>query len=230
MPNNFPQTVTPLDILNNYFFSFYSSVFNSIITIFGAVVIFLLGWIIAWAIKEVVLFILSKLRLKDWLHKVGLGKYIEDFSWEDRLDQVLAEITFWTILVVFFMTSLDILGLQIISSFIRQVVNYLPRAISGGLILALGFIFGELVRKVLHGVLRGLDKRSANGVAIFVKWTIVVFAFLAAFNQWGIAPEVMNILAQGIVIFVAIAGGLAFGLGGQDVAREFLENIRNKFR
>lgn len=230
MSDNFSQKVNPLDVLNNYFFSFYSSFFNLIITIFSAVVIFLIGWIIAWAIKEVVSFVLARIKLKELFQSVGLGRYIEDFSWEERVNQILAEIAFWTVLIVFFMTSLEILGLQIINSFIRQVVNYLPRAISGGLVLALGFIFGDLVRKILYGILRGIDRKSANGVSVFVKWAIIVFAILTALNQWGIAPEIMTILAQGIVIFIAIAGGLAFGLGGQEIAREFLENVRDKFK
>jgi hypothetical protein len=221
---------TPLQVLNNYFLSLYSSIINAVLVLLAALVVFFFGWLVAVLVKWVLEFVLSKIQIKEWLNRAGLGKYVEDFTWEERLDKVLAEIGFWVVLVVFLMTSLDLLGLSTVSSFIRSVVNYIPKAVAGGLILLAGFLFGELTRKAVSGILRGLEKKSASGVGVFIKWEIVVFAFLAALNTWGVAVEIVNTLAMGVVLFVALAGGLAFGLGGQETAREVLENIKRHFR
>jgi hypothetical protein len=208
----------------------YSSIINAVLVLLAALVVFFFGWLVAVLVKWVLEFVLSKIQIKEWLNRAGLGKYVEDFTWEERLDKVLAEIGFWVVLVVFLMTSLDLLGLSTVSSFIRSVVNYIPKAVAGGLILLAGFLFGELTRKAVSGILRGLEKKSASGVGVFIKWAIVVFAFLAALNTWGVAVEIVNTLAMGVVLFVALAGGLAFGLGGQETAREVLENIKRHFR
>jgi hypothetical protein len=221
---------TPLQDLNNYFLSLYPSIINAVLVLLAALVIFFLGWLVAILVKWILEFVLSKIQIKEWLNRTSLGKYIEDFTWEERLDKVLAEIGFWVVLVLFLMTSLDLLGLSAVSSFIRSVVNYIPKAIAGGLILLAGFLFGELTRKAVSGIFRGLEKKSAAGVGIFIKWVIIVFAFLAALNTWGVAVEIVNTLAMGVVLFVALAGGLAFGLGGQEIARDILENIRRHFR
>lgn len=226
----YQQNLTPVDYLNNYFTSLYPSFINALLNLVAAVVIFLIGWLVAMLIKIVIEYILSKIQIKEWLNKAGLGKYIEDFTWEERLDKILAEIGFWIVLIVFLMTSFDILGLSIINSFIKDVVNYIPKAIAGGVILLAGFLLGELARKVIVGVLRGLERKSASGISVFIKWSIIIFAFLAALNQWGIAVEIINILAMGLVLFVALAGGLAFGLGGQEIAKEILENIKKHFK
>lgn len=230
MPTNYSQLVSPLEVLNNYFFSLYPLVVKGILTFFVALVVFFLGWIIAWIIREVFSLILSKIKIKNWLQKVGLGHYVENFSWEENFSRILSDIAFWLVLIIFLMTSLDILGLRIINSFIQSFVSYLPQVISGGLVLLLGFIFGELVRKFLFGIMRGLDKKSAKGVSLFVKWVIIVFAVLAAFSQWGVARDIVNTLAFGIVIFIALGGGLAFGLGGQDIAKEFLQSFKNNLK
>ena len=219
-----------MDYLNNYLSSLLPSFTNAFLNILAAVVVFLVGWLVAMVVRVLLEYVLSKIQIKEWLNKAGLGKYVEDFTWEERLDKVLAEIGFWVVLVIFLMTSFDILGLSVVNSFIRSVVNYIPKAIAGGLILLAGFLFGELTRKALVGVLRGLEKKSAAGISIFVKWAIIVFAFLAALNQWGIAVDIVNTLVMGVVLFVALAGGLAFGLGGQEIARDFLENIRRHFK
>jgi hypothetical protein len=225
-----PSGTTPLEVLNNYLLSLFPSIINYSLNILAALVVFFIGWIIAFFVKWVLEFVLSKIQIKEWFTRAGLGKYIEDFTWEERLDKVLAEIGFWIVLIIFLMTSLDLLGLSTVSSFVRNVVSYIPKAVAGGLILLAGFLFGELTRKAISGILRGLEKKSAAGIGVFIKWAIVVFAFLAALNTWGVAVEIVNTLAMGIVLFVALAAGLAFGLGGQEVAKDILENIRRHFR
>jgi len=223
-------SLTTGDVLYNYFLSLYPSIINAIFAVVAALIVFFIGWIIAIFVKLVLEFVLSKIQIKEWFNKAGLGKYVEDFSWEERLDKVLAEIGFWIVLVVFLMASLDFLGLSSVSSFIQNIVNYIPKAIAGGLILLAGFLFGELTRKAISGVLHSLDKRSAAGVGVFIKWSIIVFALLAALNTWGVAVEIINTLAMGLVLFVSLAGGLAFGLGGQEIAKEILENVKKHFR
>jgi hypothetical protein len=224
------QGLTAVDILNNYILSLYPSIINGILTIVAALVVFFVGWLIAFFVKLILEFVLSKIKIKEWLNKVGLGRYIEDFTWEEKLDKVLAEIGFWIVLIIFLMASFDILGLSAVNSFIRDVVKYLPKAIAGGLILLGGFLFGELTKKAVSGILRGLEKKSAAGIGVFVKWVIIIFSFFAALNTWGVAVEIINTLTMGIMLFVALAGGLAFGLGGQEIAKDILENIRRHFR
>jgi hypothetical protein len=224
------QTLTPVDVLNNYFLSLYPSIINAFLSFVAALIVFFVGWLIAMLVRFVLEFILSKIQIKEWFRHAGLDKYIEDFTWEDRLDKVLAEIGFWIVMFVFLMATFEILGLVTVNEFIRDVLGYLPKAVAGGLILLAGFLFGDLTRKAVVGVLRGLEKKSATGIGVFIKWVIIIFAFLAALNTWGVAVEIVNTLAMGIVLFVALAGGLAFGLGGQEVARDILENIRKHFR
>jgi hypothetical protein len=222
--------LTPVDVLNNYLLSLYPSSVHALLNVLASLIVFLIGWLIATFVRRILEFFLSIIHIKGWFNQIGLGKYIEDFTWEESLDKVLAEVGFWVVLLVFLMTSFDLLGLTAASSFIGNVVNYLPKAVAGGLILLAGFLFGELTRKVVVGALHGLEKKSALGVSVFIKWTIIVFSFLAALNTWGVAVEIVNTLAAGIVLFIALAGGLAFGLGGQEVARDILENVRRHFR
>jgi hypothetical protein len=228
MPSQSAQT--PVEILNQYFLSLYPQIIQAVLMVIGAIIVFLIGWLVATLVKLILEYVFSKIRLKDWFGKIGLGKYVESFEWEDNLSRVLSEVGFWLVLLIFLMASLDILGLSAVNTFLKDFINYIPKAIAGGLILLSGFLFGELTRKAVSGVLRGLEKKSAAGIGVFIKWVIIVFAFLAALNTWGVAVEIVNTLAMGIVLFVALAGGLAFGLGGQETAREILESIKRHFR
>lgn len=230
MPYQQPSALTPIDALNNYLANLYPLILDAMLRIVGALVIFLVGWFVALVIKLVIEFILNKIKLEEVFKSAKLDQYFKDFSWEERLDKVIAELLFWVVLLVFLMTAFDVLGFQIVNSFIYRIVNYIPTAVAGGLILLAGFIVGELARKVTVGIFHGLEKRGAHTASSLVKWSIVVFAFLAALNQWGIAADIINILVMGFVLFLALAGGLAFGLGGQETAREILEDLRKQLR
>ncbi len=221
--------ITVSDILNTYFSSLIPSLFNVILSLIAALLVLIIGWVIAFLIKIFVDFILSKLTFKELCERLGIAKYFEDFKWEDGLHKILAEISFWIVFIVFIMVSFDILGLNIINQFLNDIVKYLPKAIAGGFILFFGFILGELTKKVLIGFLKGLEKKNADSVGSFIKGVVIVFAFLVALNVWGVNSDIINILMLGIVLFVSLAGGLAFGLGGQEIARDILENLRKKF-
>ncbi len=226
----YSTSLTAYEALNNYILNLYPIVLEVIGRILGATFIFLLGWLVAYAIKLTLAFLLEKIKIAEWFKRANLDKYFENFTWEERLDQILTDIVFWAVFLVFLMTAFDILGLQVVNSFLSRIVTYIPTAVVGGLILVAGFVLGDLTKKVLIGVLRGLEKKSANAVASFVKWAIIVFAFMTALSQWGVATDIINILLTGLVLFLALAGGLAFGLGGQETAREILENIKKQLR
>jgi small-conductance mechanosensitive channel len=236
MPPQFPQfqatQSSVVDVLNYKIVSLLPSVVEFVSNFFIAIVVFLLGFVIASILRWVVRTLLEKVRIVDFLKRSNLDKYfdLESFNWENQLDRVLADIVYWFVLIVFLMTSFDILGFQSVNNFIEQVVNFLPRAVSGGLILLAGFIFGDLVKRFLVGFFRGLEKKSANVVASVVKWTVIILALMAAFNQWQVAPDLVNILAMGLVLFLALAGGLSFGLGGQETAKEILDSLKRHLR
>jgi hypothetical protein len=96
------------------------------------------------------------------------------------------------------------------------------------LLLLVGFVVSKLVYDLLIASVRGLSKDSARTIAMVGRWSVLIFVFLVVLNQLGIASDLIRILFSGIVAMVALAGGLAFGLGGKDAARDIIEKLRKK--
>lgn len=225
-----PQDTYLLDILNNITISTLSSFSNALQKFILAFFVFVLGWLVATVLKIVFELIVERLSLKELLEKLNLKQYFEGFEFEDGLVRLLSTFVFWFVFLIFFISSTEILGLNAVTNFLRDLLYFLPRVLAGVLILIAGFVFGDLFYKFLKGVLKGLERKSADFVASVGKWSLIVFSFLAALNQLGVANEIINTLLFGLVLFFGLAGGLSFGLGGQDLAREALENLRKKFR
>jgi len=225
-----PQSYYLIDLVNSYLFSLYPVLINGLIRVLVAVLVILFGWLISYFVRSGVERALDKVRFGELLEKANLRQYFEEFEFEEKASTIVSDAVFWLVFLLFFMTASDVLGLNVVSSFLRDLLYFIPKAVAGILILLAGFVFGDLVKKILSGFLKSLEKKTANFLSSLAKWAIVVFAFFATLNQWGIANEVVNTLLFGLVLFFGLAGGLAFGLGGQELAREILESLRKKFK
>ncbi len=219
-----------VDVFNRYLFSLYPEILNGLMKIILAVLVIFVGWLVSYLFKLVVEIFIERLKFQELLEKSKLSQYFQGFEFEEKASKILGDVVFWLIFLVFFMSATDILGLSAVSSFLRDLIYFIPKAVAGILIILGGFIFGDLAKKLLSGFLRGLEKRSADFLTSLTKFTIIIFATITALNQWGVATEIINTLMFGLVIFFGLAGGLAFGLGGQEIAREILENLRKKLK
>src|SRR3972149_390480 len=120
---------------------------------------------------------------------------------------------------------------SVVGRAIAQVVSaYLPQVIIAALILILATVVADFIRKVVSGAARAAEVRGSNMVGTISYYAIWIFALIIALSTLGIAPQFMQILFTGIVAMLAIAGGLAFGLGGRDAAQKSIENISQNMK
>jgi small-conductance mechanosensitive channel len=103
---------------------------------------------------------------------------------------------------------------------------YLPNVIIAAIILLIAAVIGRFMQKLVRASADAAGLGSSNTIAGIVKWAIWIFGFVIALTQLGIASTLIQTIVIGIIAMVALAGGLAFGLGGKDVAVEILDKIR----
>ena len=124
------------------------------------------------------------------------------------------------------LAAADILRLAQISEFLRSVLSYFPNVIVAVVIVTIGVLVGNFVHKLVLGAGRAAKLPSVPAIATFARWAIVIFAALAALVQLQVAGALIQILFTGIIAMLAIAGGLAFGLGGKEHAKEILDQVK----
>ena len=135
----------------------------------------------------------------------------------------------WFIVAVFLMTSLEIVGLTQVNDFLRNVViAYLPQVIIASIILIIATVISDAMKRVVEGSAKAAGVRSANLLGTITRYAIWIFAFIIALSELGIAGSFMQILFTGIIAMLAIAGGLAFGLGGKEAAARAIEKVQHE--
>ncbi|MEK7106364.1 MAG: hypothetical protein AAB895_03325 [Patescibacteria group bacterium] len=189
-------------------------------------VILLIGIIIASILRQVVLELSKALKLEIYLKKYGVPEAKDDFSWTS----ILGEIVRWFVIILFLLPTADVWGLPRIDTILNQVLLYMPNVFVAVVIAMIGFVFARIAHDVVLASGRGISPETARTVASITRWAISVFVILAVLNQLGVASDLIKILFTGFVAMLAIAGGIAFGLGGQSSAKDVIEDIRTKLK
>jgi small-conductance mechanosensitive channel len=136
----------------------------------------------------------------------------------------------WFLLIAFSLAAADILGLTEVAEFLASILGYIPNIVVSALILLIAALVSDFLEKIIKASIQAAEFSTPKIVGVMVRWSVWVFAFLAVFDQLGIAPNLINTLFMGFVAFLAVAGGLAFGLGGQGVAKEWLEKLSKEIK
>ncbi len=188
--------------------------------------ILLVGIIVASILKQILVEIFKALNLEAILHKYGVPEARRELNWTN----ILAEIVRWFVVIIFLIPTADVWGLPQIVVVLNTFLLYLPNVFVAAIIALVGFVFARLSHDVVLASIHGVSPDTAQSIASVVRWAVTVFVLLAVLTQLGVATDMIRILFTGFVAMVAIAGGIAFGLGGQNAARETIDDLRKKLK
>ena len=194
--------------------------------IIAGTIVLLIGIIIASVLKQVVLQVFKTLRIESFLRRYGVPEAKEDFSWSN----IFSEIVRWFVIIIFLLPTADIWGLPRVVTILNEFLLYLPNVFVAAIIAVVGFVLGSLAHDLILVSVKGISSNTASSIASVTRWAVNVFVILAVLNQLGVATDLIRILFTGFVAMLAIAGGIAFGLGGQSSAKDVVEGLRKKLK
>ncbi|MCL4360046.1 hypothetical protein M1555_02205 [Patescibacteria group bacterium] len=212
------------DVVVKVFLDLLDSVLRAIPQFVAGLVILAVGLISASILKRLVEGILNLLMLDKWAEKANIAKGSEVRVWKEFIAQLVR----WTVVILFLVPALDTWGVPRVTEVLDQLLLYLPKVIVAAVVGFVGIVIANLTYDFVKHAVKGLGATSANVVGALARYAILFFTALVVLNQLGVASELIQILFTGIVAMLALAGGLAFGLGGQDTARDILKGIRSK--
>lgn len=195
-----------------------------------ALVIVVIGWVIAAALGRVVWQVVAAIHIDQLLERAGFKKALDRAGLKLNSGKFVGELVKWFLILVFVMAAADVLGLTEVTSFLQLVLSYIPNIVVAAVILLAGAAFAGFLQRLMQASADAADLTHAGFVGTVAKWTVLIFALFAALDQLGVARNFIITLLQGFVAMLAIAGGLAFGLGGQSAARSFVEKVRDEIR
>lgn len=217
------------DLVRASFTDLWDTVAQIVPSLILAVVVFAIGWIVGIILYRLVIQVIKILRVDDALKAAGVTGVAREAGINLDIGRFLATLVKWFVVIVFLLAALEFLNLSIVTIFLQQVVLlYLPQVVVAVLIVILAAIVAEAVRKIVTNSARAAGAHTANLAGTVAKYAIWIFAVLAALNQLGVASEFVQTLFTGLVVALALAFGLSFGLGGKEAAARTIERVRSE--
>jgi hypothetical protein len=158
------------------------------------------------------------------MQKSGIGDFMAKMGTGTDSAGIVAGLVKWLVRLVVLLVAFDVLGLPAVSDVMRQLLLWLPNLVVAIFVLFVGGIAARALSNIVRGATAEAGFANPETLANVVRTTVWAFAIVVAINQLGIATNLINTLFTGFVGALAIACGLAFGLGGRDLASRTLEN------
>lgn len=194
----------------------------------AALIVFFVGWAISVAAGRLVDKALVVLRINQAFERIkGLKDAVERAGLHLNISLLVGEIVKWFLIIVTLLAATDILGLGEISSFLTSVLLYIPNVVVAALILIIAVVLSNFVYRTVEASITAIGFGSATVVAAISKWAIIVFAVLAALIQLNVAVALIQTIVTAFFAMLALAGGLAFGLGGKELAMRWLRKLES---
>lgn len=184
----------------------------------GAIIVLVLGWILSGILAGLIERALKTIGFERASESAGIAGFIKNSGSGWTASKVVAEIVKWFIRLVAIQAAAQILGMGQLTQIINSILLFLPNLVVALAIVVLGAFIARFVSNLVRGTVAEMGFNNPDLIAGVARYAIIVFAVIAAVNQIGIAETVVNTLLIGTVGAVALAVGLAFGLGGQQTA------------
>ena len=184
----------------------------------AALGILMVGFAVAKMIERGTDLALHRIGFDKWMREGGVTEALERAGTNLDPSSVIAKLVFWTVMLLVILLGANALGVEAVSTLFAELLAYIPSVIAAVIVLVLGILLGEFVKDLVLASAGGL--RGGNNLARGAKAAIILLASFMALDQLEIAQDIVLVFFIAVVGAAALVAGIAFGLGGREIAAE----------
>jgi hypothetical protein len=203
-------------------------VMNKIPGILAAILLLLVGMLVARASRAGIEKFLKLIRLDEYTDRIRLNEVLARLGFGRSPGQVVGFLVYWLIILVFLLSAANAVELTVVSELLQQFVLFIPKVIGAVLVLAGGLLLGHLVAEVVHNAAIANRLDWAVGLSKAAQLVVIMFASIMALEQIDIDTTILTSSIQIVLATVGLGFALAFGLGGRDKAAEVIRKFTEK--
>ena len=213
----------------NLFQDTIATIFTSWLTVISAylpkllagTLILVIGLVVSSLVRDLVKLVFKYFKLESILETAGIATERELAVWPN----LIAEVVRWFTIFIFLMSSVEVWGIPKVSDVLNQFLQFLPNVLVAVIIGWVGIVASRFAYDIVRHGVRGVGLKESEVLANMAKYAIIFFTSLVILTQLGVASDLVKILCTGIIAMLALALGLAFGLGGKEHAYKILDKL-----
>jgi hypothetical protein len=192
--------------------------------VIGFLVILIIGWLIAGALAAGVAAILRAVNFNDLAKRSGFQGFVNNMGLKTDASGFLANIVKWFVRLIVLVVAFDALGLPAVSNVLQQFLLWIPNLVVAVVVLVIAGLAANALSNLVRGATAQAGFDNPDVLANIARIAVWAFGIVLAVNQIGVAQELVNTLFMAFVGALALAAGLAFGLGGRETAAHIVDN------
>ncbi|MGZ3158640.1 MAG: membrane protein [Burkholderiaceae bacterium] len=204
--------------------------FSAIPKILGFAVILIVGWIIASLAEKAVAAVLRAIKFNELALRSGFAGFVHKMGSRADSSGMIGGVVKWFVRLVALVVAFDALGLPAVSDVLRQLLLWLPNVVVALVVLVIAGLAANALSNIIRGAAAEGGLENPNLLARIASGLVWAFGIVVAVNQIGIATTLVNTLFMAVVGALALALGLAFGLGGRETASQIVRNWYSRGR
>ncbi|HSG81535.1 MAG TPA: hypothetical protein VLC48_04755 [Gemmatimonadota bacterium] len=210
------------DIIVDSVSNFVRGIGDFLPNILAAVVILIVGWIIAKLLKAAVVRVLKLVKFSTLTQRAGIDDFLAKGEVKQTAADLIAVLVYWLVMLIVLVTAVNALGLDVASQLLNQILLYIPNIIVAVVVVVVGMYAANFVAALVRTAAANAGIAEAGMVAALSRYALIIFTFAIALNQLRIGQE---IVANGFLILLgaaALGAALAVGLGARDLVGKYL--------
>jgi hypothetical protein len=194
----------------------------------GALLILIVGWIVAKAIRRLIEVVLKAVRFDTLADKAGITTIMQKGELKITASQLVSGLVYWLVIIMVLVIVVNALGLPKASDVLASLFAYVPNVIGALFVLVVAMFLANFVSGIVRTAAGNANLPRPEMLAAVSKWAIIIFAATIALGELGIATILVTTTFNIVLAGLCLALALAFGLGGKDAAARYLDELRQK--
>ncbi len=204
---------------------------NFLPTLFGAIIILVIGWVVARIGQRLLVQFLKAVRLDDLSQKARISDFLQKGEVKYSLSELLGVFLYWLIVLATLLAALNALGLTVAAELLERVLGYVPSVMAGVIVLILGLFLAALVGGIVQTAAANVGIAQAKGLGQISRVVVIIFAAAIALEKF-FSSVIIQTTFTIVVGAVAFGAALAFGLGCKEIAgkaiADFIEKVKGR--
>lgn len=213
------------EVVRNTFQNLINQFVEFVPRIVGAMLILLIGVGFARLAAFIIRRVLNQVGLDRIGNRLNEISFIKRLKTEIKLSEIIAQILYYYILLMFITASTQTLGVAVISDMVASLVNFIPKLIVAAIMLQVGVLLADALREAVLGLCKSFNISSGRLLSMIVFVFFLIVTVISALGQAGINTELLessfNLIIGGIIF--------AFAIGYGSASRDLMANILSSF-
>lgn len=207
-----------INVVLNSLQTFLTQVAEYLPQLIGAILILIVGWLVARLVSSAAIKTLKLVRLDVLTEKAGINSFLKDGGVELSLIDIIGRLFYWLIMLIVILATFNSLGLGVASDLFNQIVLFIPNIIVAILVLILGVFLARFISEIVVTYAKNVGLENASVIGLLTQYAIIIFTLSVTLTQLNIGQAIVTSAFQLIFGAICLAFGLAFGLGGKEWA------------